>query len=175
MLSQIFCYWDKQQSAESNIIQFHLTLKCTKDHCCHFCNCFLVSKWIFQNHDRGPTKFDAGSEQTLVCVVINKSGYLTVKNNNTAYAFGKYWMQARGYLDNRLKHCWPKVIYCICQPNELEREIKKKNGGAKRGAKQKSGVRGPPSPPLESPLRQKIILHRAPKLLRPLLNDPPNA
>jgi len=28
-----------------------------------------------------------------------------------------------------LKYCWPKVIYCICQPNELEREIKKKTGG----------------------------------------------
>ena len=40
---------------------------------------------------------------------------------------------------NRLKYCWPKVIYCICQPNELKREIKKKNGGAKREAKQKSG------------------------------------
>jgi len=30
MLSQTFCYWDKQQSADSNIIQLHLTLKCTK-------------------------------------------------------------------------------------------------------------------------------------------------
>jgi len=27
---------------------------------------------------------------------------------------------------------------CICQPNELKREIKKKTGGAKQGAKQKS-------------------------------------
>jgi len=38
-------------------------------------------------------------------------------------------MQARGYLDNRLKYCWPKVIYCsfycVCQPNELKREVKK--------------------------------------------------
>ena len=31
MLSQTFCYWDKQQSADSNTIQFHLTLKCTQD------------------------------------------------------------------------------------------------------------------------------------------------
>ena len=38
---------------------------------------------------------------------------------------------------------------CICQPNELKREIKKKTGGGKRGAKQKTGWRhGPPSHPL---------------------------
>jgi len=30
MLSQTLCYEDKQQSADSNIIQVHLTLKCTK-------------------------------------------------------------------------------------------------------------------------------------------------
>jgi len=49
-------------------------------------------------------------------------------------------------------YCGPKVFYCICQPNELEREIKKKLGG-KQGAKQKSlGGHGPPRPPLESPL-----------------------
>jgi len=38
-----------------------------------------------------------------------------VKNNSTAYhAIGKYCMQARGFLNYRLKYCWPKVIYCIC-------------------------------------------------------------
>jgi len=31
MLSQTLSYWDKQQSADNNIIQLHLTLKCTKD------------------------------------------------------------------------------------------------------------------------------------------------
>jgi len=51
MLSQIFCYWDKQQSADRNIIQFHLTLKCTKDQSSHFCDCFLVSKGVFQLYD----------------------------------------------------------------------------------------------------------------------------
>ena len=35
---------------------------------------------------------------------------------------------------------------CICQPNELKREIKKKNGGGKRGAKQKSGGPWPTHP-----------------------------
>ena len=94
MLSQILCYWDKQQSAESNIFQFHLTVKCTKDQSSDFCDCFLVLKLILQHHDRGPTKFHAGPEQLLVCVVMNNSIYPAVKTNNTAYhAFGKYWMQ----------------------------------------------------------------------------------
>jgi len=81
----------------------------------HFCDCFLGSKWIFQHYDHCLTKFHAWTEQPLMCVVINNSSYPTVKNNNTAYhAFGKYWMQARGFLNYRLKYCWPKVIYSIC-------------------------------------------------------------
>jgi len=92
MFSQIFCYLDKQQSAESNITQLHLTLKCTKDQSSRFCDCVSVSKWIFQHHNRGLIKFHAGSEQLLVCIAINNSSFPTVKNNNTAYhAFGKYW------------------------------------------------------------------------------------
>jgi len=149
MLSQIFCYWDKQQSAESNITQFYLTLKCTEDQSSHFCDCVLVSKWISQHHDRGLTKFHTGSEQLLVCVVINNASFLTVKNNNTAYhAFVKYWMQVRGLLNYRLKYCWPKMIYCICQPNEIEREIKKKTGGPSRGPSKNLGGMAPPAPPL---------------------------
>jgi len=35
MLSQTFSYWDKQQSADSKIIQFYLTLKCTVDQYSH--------------------------------------------------------------------------------------------------------------------------------------------
>jgi len=140
MLSQIFCYWDKQQSAESNITHFHLTLKCTIGQFFHFCNCVVVSKWIFQHHDRGLTKFHAGSKQLLVCVVINNSSFPTVENNNTAYhAFEKYWMQARGLLNYRLKYCLPKVVYCICQPKELEREIKKKLGEPSRGPSKNLG------------------------------------
>jgi len=114
MLSQTFCYWDKQQSADSNITQLHLILKRTKDQFFHFYDCFLVSKWVFQHSNHCLTTFHAGSEQALVCVAINNSSYPTVKNNNTAYhAFGKYRMQARGFLNYRLKYCWPKVIYCI--------------------------------------------------------------
>jgi len=91
MFSQSFCYCDKKQSAESNVTQFHLTLKRIKDQSSHFCDCVLVSKRIFQHHDRGLTKFHAGSEQLLMCVVINNSSFPTVKHNNTAYhAFGKY-------------------------------------------------------------------------------------
>jgi len=69
MLSQTFCYWDKKESADDNIIQFHLTLKCTKDQPSNFCEYFLVSKWIFHQHDRGLSKFHAGSEQLLVRAV----------------------------------------------------------------------------------------------------------
>ena len=48
---------------------------------------------------------------------------------------------------------------CICQPNELKREIKKNTGGAKRGAKKKSGwAIAHPDPPLESPLCVWLLL-----------------
>ena len=149
MLSQTLCYWDKQQSADSNVPQFLLTLKCTKDQSSHFCDCFLISKWIFQHHDRGLTKFHAGSEQLLVCTVIKNSIYPTVENNNTAYhTFVKYWMQARGFINNRWKYCWLKVIYCICQPKELKWEIKKKTGGSNGGLTKNQGDHGPPRSPL---------------------------
>jgi len=61
-------------------------------------------------------------------------------------------MQATGLLNYRLKYCWPKVTYCICQPNELERKIKKKTGGDQ--AKISEGY-GLPRPPLESPLESE--------------------
>jgi len=149
MLLQTFCYWDKKQSADGNIIQFHLTLKCTKDQSSNFCDYFLVSKWIFHQHDRGLSKFHAGSEQLLVCVVINNCSYPAVKKNNTAYhAFGKIWMQARGFLIDRINYSWPKCIYCVCQPNELKREIKKKLGGQAEGQANIWEGHGPPRAPL---------------------------
>jgi len=87
----MFGYWNKQQSADSNIIRWRFKLKCTKDQSTHFCDCFLVYKLNFQHEDRGLTKFHAGSEQSLVCVVIINFIYPNVKNNNAAYhAFGKY-------------------------------------------------------------------------------------
>jgi len=52
-------------------------------------------------------------------------------------------MQARGLLNYLLKYCWPEVIYCRCESNELEWEIKKKSGWAK----QKSGGVWPTQPP----------------------------
>jgi len=51
-------------------------------------------------------------------------------------------MQARGFLNYRSKYRWPKVIYCVCQRHELQREIKKKTGGAKK----KSGGMAHPGP-----------------------------
>ena len=87
-----------------------------------------------------------------MCVVINNSSYPAVKNNNTAYhAFGRHWMQARGFLNYRLKYCWPKFIYCICQPNELKREIKKKNWRGQTGGQPKVWrSHGPPRIPLRT-------------------------
>ena len=62
-------------------------------------------------------------------------------------------MQARGFLNYRLKYCWSKVFCCICQPNELEREIMKKTGGGQTGGQAKIwGGHGPPRPSSESPL-----------------------
>jgi len=46
-------------------------------------------------------------------------------------------MQARGFLNYRLKYYWPKVFYCICQPNDFEREIMKKNWGGQTGGQAK--------------------------------------
>ena len=94
-------------------------------------------------------------------VVISNSSYPTVKNNNTAYhAFGKYWMLAKRYLNYRLKYCWPKVIYCICQPNEVEREIKKKTGEANKGP---SKILWGPWPTHNSARRERV---RSLKFLR---------
>jgi len=100
----------------------------------------------FLHHDRGLTKYHAGFEQTLVYVVIINSRYPTAKNNSTDYhAFGKYWMQARRYLQQIIvsniagQKLSTVVVYCVCQPNELKREIMKNNWASKRWAKQKSG------------------------------------
>jgi len=50
-------------------------------------------------------------------------------------------MQTRGFLNYRLKYCWRKVFYCICQPNEREREIMTKNWWGQTGGQAK--IRGP--------------------------------
>jgi len=51
-------------------------------------------------------------------------------------------MQARGFMNYRLKYCWPKVIYFIFQPHELKQEIKAKNEGSTKNL----GGHGPPWP-----------------------------
>jgi len=76
---------------------------------------------------------------------MNNSSFLTVKNNSTAYhVFENYLMQTRGSLNYRLRYCWPEVICCICEPNELEWEIKKELGGLSKNV----GGHGLPRPPL---------------------------
>ena len=71
-------------------------------------------------------------------------------NNPTYFAFGKYWMQARGLLNYGLKCCWLKVICCRCQSNELEREIKHKTEGTSRWPDKNVGDRGPSRPTLRT-------------------------
>ena len=61
-------------------------------------------------------------------------------------------MQARGFHNYRLKYCWPKVLYCICLPNELKTGNEEKNWRGGRWPRKILGGHGPPSPPLESPL-----------------------
>jgi len=132
-----------QQYADKNIIQFHFILKCTKDQSSHFCDCFLVSKWIFQHHDRGLTKFHAGSEKPLVCVVIINFIYPTVKNKNTAYhAFGKYWMKSRGFSKVSFKILLPEGYLLYVYQTNLNGKLRKN-----WGAKQKSGGAWPTQPP----------------------------
>ena len=48
-----------------------------------------------------------------------------------------------------VKYYWPKVICCMGQSSEFEREIKQKTGGASGGASQKSGgaMATPQAPP----------------------------
>jgi len=43
-----------------------------------------------------------------------------------------------------------KVICCICQSNELEREIQHKTGGPSRGPAKNLGDHGPPRPPVRT-------------------------
>jgi len=65
---------------------------------------------MFYHHDLCLTKFHAESEQQLVYAIMNNCSYPTVKNNNTDYhAFGKYWMQAKGFLKYRLKQGFSNI------------------------------------------------------------------
>jgi len=57
----------------------------------HFYDRLLTLNSTFHHHDRGLTKFFAGSEQSLLYVVINISHHPAVKTNSPAYhALGKY-------------------------------------------------------------------------------------
>jgi len=56
-------------------------------------------------------------------------------------------MQARGFPNYHLKYSWPKVFYCICQPNELNGKLRKKLGD-QTGAQAKIwGAMAHPGPP----------------------------
>ena len=66
-------------------------------------------------------------------------------------------------LVDKMAGIFTKRIYqpCICQPNELKREIEKKTEGDKRGAKQKSGGAWSIQAPLESPLTTNKSVERS--------------
>jgi len=116
MVSQTFCYWDKQQSADSNIIQIHLTLKCRKDQSFHFCDCFLVSKWVFQHHDHCLT---SGVASTNIfwggakCKILDEWHYFfgkTPLKSQNNYIFQKFWGSMAPLAPSRLRLCvWLNV------------------------------------------------------------------
>jgi len=56
-------------------------------------------------------------------------------------------MQARGFLNYRLKYCWPKVMFCICQPNE-HGKLRKELGGQTGGQAKTWGAIAHPGLPL---------------------------
>jgi len=60
---------------------------------------------------------------------------------------------------NRLKFCWLKVICCICQSNELEREIQHKTGGSSRGPAKNLGAMAHPGSPFAPPLGNTRTKH----------------
>jgi len=98
------------------------------------------------------TKFYPGSEQALLCVVINIPHHPAVKINNPAHhALGKYLMQARGL---QLKFCWLKVICCSLYVNQTNLIAKSstKLGGQAGGQQKIWGAMAHPGPSLESPL-----------------------
>jgi len=54
---------------------------------------FVVSNWIFHDHDRGLSKFHAGSEQSLVSVRVVIKTHITRPSKTTTQiiiAFEKY-------------------------------------------------------------------------------------
>jgi len=59
-------------------------------------------------------------------------------------------MQARGFLNYRLKYCWPKCIYCVCQvvnQTNLNGKLRKSWGGQALGQAKIWGGMVDPGPP----------------------------
>jgi len=137
------------------MIQLHFILKCTKGQSSHFCDCFLVSKLIFQLHDRGLAKFHAVSEQPLVCDVIIIFIYPNVKSKAQL-------IMHSGNIECRLEVSkLPfKILLAesylsvyVYQMN-LNGKLRKKLGGSSRGPSKNLGAIAHPGPPLESPLNR---------------------
>jgi len=151
MLSQTFCYWDKQQSADSNIIQFYLALKCTIDQSSHLHDRLLALNWTFHHHDRSLTKFYAGSESSLVCVVINIPHHPAVKTNNSSLSC--IWQILNAGKRASIKILL-EVICCSLYVNQTTLNVKSRTklGGQAGGQPKIWGDMAHPGSPLESPL-----------------------
>jgi len=104
----------------------------------------------------GPKKKAGNQHKYLFCMVIfqcNEDWFAMVKPIKPNLGLWISSEPSPESLANGLKFCWLKVICCVCQPNELEREIKHKTGVTKQGpAKNLEGNMTHPGPPLEPSL-----------------------
>jgi len=67
------------------------------------------------------------------------ASYVTSGDSRMKKVGGHCGAKEKSRGDNiNVKYCWPKVICCMGQSSELEREIKQKTGGASGRASQKS-------------------------------------
>jgi len=59
-------------------------------------------------------------------------------------------MQARGFLNYRLKYCWSEVNCCVCQTNELNGILRQNWRGQTVGQAKIWGGHDPPKLPLRT-------------------------
>jgi len=120
-----------------------------EDESSHSCDCFIASNRIFHHHDRGLTKFHAGSEQPLVCVVINNTHYPVVKSNHTTV------IMHLGNIERSLESFL--LSFEILQAESSAADVNQTNFNVKLStnweAAKNLGAFGLPRPPFESPLK----------------------
>ena len=100
----------------------------------------------------GPRKKVGCQHKCLSCMVIfhcNEGWFAMIKPIKPNIGL---WISSEPSpkTSNRLNFFWLKVICCICQSNELEREIEQKTGGASRRLAKNLGGPWPTQPPLRT-------------------------